>query len=719
MNVKSLEMVSIATKYQYLDGILFNEEEKSTRILKELADVKYALDQSAIVAITNQRGEILHANDQFCKISQYQLEELLGQDHRILNAGYHSREFFKNMWATIGSGNIWRGEVRNRAKDGSFYWVDTTIVPFLNEQAKPYQYVSIRNDITLRKQMEEELKRSEEKYRLITENSSDLIVIIDKEGNLLYVSPSYTRFLGADMLEGESNNFYKWISQDDCKRFSNEVEAVFSKRKESSQLEFCIQRKNGTDIEAEAKINPIINEIGHVKTFVLVVRDITERKKTERTIYNLAYHDTLTELPNRRFFMDLLRKEVQQAEEFQLQLGVMFIDVDKFKYINDSHGHEMGDLILIEVAKRIRKCLCSSDVVARIGGDEFTVLLSNISDMKEVEIVAQRMIESFREAIELEGKLFNLSCSVGIALFPSSGRNIDELLKRADIALYAVKEKGRNGFLFFHSDMEQRSLERILLENELRKAVEQQQFYIEYQPKKDLSTDVLIGMEALVRWDHPELGRISPGKFIPIAEETGLIIPLGEWVLRQACMQSKKWQDQGYPTLIVSVNLSLRQFTQPNLPEKIKEILSETGLGAKWLELEVTESIFADLDHSVNILQKIRNLGIYVSIDDFGTGYSSFSYIKHLPINTLKIDASFISDIHLNKESEAIVKGIIDIAKALNLNVIAEGIESREQLLTLMQNGCIQGQGFLFSKPLSRRAFELYLMKQMRASVPD
>ncbi|GCL73232.1 bifunctional diguanylate cyclase/phosphodiesterase [Paenibacillus naphthalenovorans] len=701
--------VSVSPTYPFLESPLFEKDEKLKNILKELADIRHALDQSSIVAITDPRGIILYVNEQFCRISRYEREELLGQDHRILNSGYHSRDFFKNMWATIGSGDIWRGEIRNKAKDGSFYWVDTTIVPFLNEQGRPYQYVSIRNDISLRKQMEEEIRKSEERYRLITENSSDLISIIDAEGNFLYVSPSHASLLGHDLPDFESSQILQWVHEEDRETVVDAIESRLAARKESPPLEFRVRTRGGSYCYMETKINPILNQSGEVNSLTLIMRDITERKKSEQTIYHLAYHDTLTDLPNRRLFMDRLRKEVHQAKRRHSQLAVIFLDLDRFKYINDSLGHEAGDLFLIEAAKRISHCIRSNDMVARLGGDEFIVLLTNLSSSAEVESISQRIQTSLQEPIELFGQRHCISCSMGIALFPSDGRDPDELLKRADMALYAVKDSGRNGVSFFHSDMEERSLERILLENELKKAIQYEQFRIDYQPKLDLATGKVTGMEALVRWDHPELGRIAPNKFIPIAEETGLIIPLGEWVLRRGCEQNKHWQDQGYPPLKVSVNLSARQFYQPDLLDMISRILKDTGLEPQWLELEVTESIFADIDNAAAILQEIRNLGVHTSIDDFGTGYSSFSYIKNLPIDTLKIDASFIRDIHRNKESHAIVKAILTIAQTLNLSVIAEGVEIPEQLAVLNEDGCGHGQGFLFSKPLSSQDFENYL----------
>lgn len=688
-----------------LEGFIKSSDAQKER--KDLYDILYALNKSAIVAITDPQGNILFANELFCKTSQYSREELIGKNHRILNSGYHSKEFFKEMWRTIGNGKIWHGEICNRRKDGTRYWVYATIVPFLNEKGKPYQYISIRTDITKEKELEEEIRKSNEKYRLITENSSDLIALINHHGDFHYVSPSFESLLETKLTVFENGNLFHFVHKDDHQLLRYNIRMIFQKKSDIVQLEFRMKNQRNEDIDVEANINMVKDQFNNKRDLLLIViRDIRVRKKIEEKIYHLAFHDSLTGLPNRRLFMNTLHNEIVDRRYSKMKLAILFIDLDDFKIINDQFGHDKGDLILIEAAERIKNAIRPTDTVARLGGDEFIILLKDIYSEDEARKYAHEIIQCFQKPVTLEENRLTLTCSIGIAIYPEHGIRGEELLKNADAALTRIKGKGKNGFLLFDKQLQTESFERRLLENALRSAILNKQFYLEYQPKYNFKDRSLIGMEALVRWDHPDLGKIPPGKFIPLAEETGLIHQLGEWILYESCRQNIEWQQKGYKHMPVSVNVSVRQLTDPDFVLKVDKILQETNLDPQWLEIEVTESVFADLENAAFKLEQIRNLGIHISIDDFGTGYSSLSYIKHLPIDTLKVDQSFVKDIHQNEESRAIIKAVITLAKSIGINVIAEGVETKEHMIRLIEEGCNLGQGYYFSRPLSVHDFE-------------
>lgn len=426
-----------------------------------------------------------------------------------------------------------------------------------------------------------------------------------------------------------------------------------------------------------------------------------EEQRSKAIIEYYALHDDLTGLPNRRMLHQTLQKTIEQSGEDDSRFAVLVVDIDRFKLINDSLGHTYGDRFLQEVSNRIRKSTEGFDVtIARMGGDEFTLICKNVSSDRNFTELAEQAVKEIEVPYRLQSIDYYVSASIGIAIYPDHGTTVEELLKNADAAMYEVKKNGKNGYQLFSNELDNQLLLRFEMESDLRKAIKENELTLHYQPQVQALSNEVIGVEALVRWNHPTKGMLSPGLFIPLAEETGLIYDIGTWALREACRQMKEWHDAGGPLIPVSVNLSSRQFHQANLVESIRDILEETGLEAKYLELEITESMMMDPDLSTEILNKLNDFGVRISLDDFGTGYSSLSYLKQLPIHRLKIDRSFITDITQNASDQAIVATIIAMAKHLNMEVIAEGIETQGQLDFLTENACKEIQGYYFSRPL-------------------
>jgi diguanylate cyclase (GGDEF)-like protein len=470
---------------------------------------------------------------------------------------------------------------------------------------------------------------------------------------------------------------------------------------------FFLSQSSAMDKEVIA----LLTRIGKNLSFALENFDrADEKNRADQRIQFLATHDDLTRLPNRVMFNQLFERSIKLARRDGNKCAVLFIDLDRFKVINDSLGHSAGDTLLIEVAKRLRSCVRESDVVARLGGDEFVVMLDQISDRDEVAGVARKILAALLLPIILAGHECRTTGSVGIAMFPENGNDSLTLTKNADIAMYLAKEEGKNDFRFFSSEIKSQSIERLMLESDLRHALELDQLTLHYQPKLDVRTGRITGLEALLRWAHPELGDLPPAQFISLAEETGLIIPIGHWVLKTACAQNMAWQRDGLPSISMAVNLSPRQFLDENLLRDIDEVLISTGMPAHLLQLEITESmVMQNVDRAVKLLDQIQSRGVRLAIDDFGTGYSSMSLMKQFPIDTIKIDRSFVRDLENSSEDRAIAKAIISMGKALGLTVVAEGVETVEQDAFLRGHECDELQGYLFSRPIPAEAIALLL----------
>jgi diguanylate cyclase (GGDEF)-like protein/PAS domain S-box-containing protein len=570
------------------------------------------------------------------------------------------------------------------------------------------------------------LQASERRYRYLVNSSPDIIYTLDRDGRFTFLNDRVEGLLGYQKDELIGQHYTHVVHQDDLAR----VTYVFNERRTgmraSRNIGLRLKHKDGIRsphfetrflcIELNAMGMYGDDPHGEAQRFLGtygVARDVSDRKQAEETIAYQAYHDLLTGLSNRYLFRDRLTLAIAQAKRNGHMLAVMFLDLDNFKVVNDTLGHVVGDELLQGVAARLKSCLRESDTLSRIGGDEFTLLLPQIGDAEDAQVLAEKMIAVLRRPFSINGHELFVRVSIGIALCPADGETMDSLIKSADIAMYHAKARGRDNLQFFATTMNAAFSGRLSMENSMRRALERNEFVVHYQPQVDLESGAIVGAEALIRWQSPTLGLVSPSDFIPLAEETGLIVPIGHWVLGTVCAQAGKWRDMGLPPLRLAVNLSSQQIEKPDLVDCITRALETNRLESRHLEIEITESsIMKDVENTIYKLRQLGEIGVKISIDDFGTGYSSLSYLKKFPVHTIKIDQSFVGDIEKDSGGTSIVTAIIAMAKGLKLNLVAEGVETPQQLAFLRRQGCNEAQGYLVSMPLSAEEFTRLLQEK-------
>ncbi|MES9835868.1 MAG: EAL domain-containing protein [Candidatus Thiodiazotropha sp.] len=671
------------------------------------------LEQSPTsVMITNTKGDIEYVNPRFEKVSGYSAEEVLGENPRILKSGDKTREEYKAMWDALLAGREWRGIFHNKRKDGSIYWESASISPLRDERGQITHFIAVKEDVTTQKRAEDQLRMN----ATVFDTTSEGIMVTDADNIIKTVNPAFTRITGysAEEVVGQSPSILSSGRHEE--EFYEELwNSVLHKRYWSGEI--WNRRKDGSVFPEWLSIAAIPDDDGIAKEYVAVFSDISKHKENEEQIRYQANYDALTGLPNRSLLSDRLEQAIGSAIREKWMLAILFIDLDQFKMVNDTFGHVMGDELLQLVAERIGDCVRESDTVARFGGDEFVILLQDVTEMDAVANIATKVIDSITKVFTLYERDIYIGASVGITIFPDDAMNADSLLRNADMAMYQAKERGRNNYQFFTASMQQQTLERQQLELDLRLAMQRGELEIYYQPVVNAEFERVISVEALLRWNHPHRGMIYPSVFIPLAEDSGLIGPIGEWVIKGACQQLGRWQQAGHSELKMAVNLSSRQRELGLEADYLMQVLQETSIRPEMLTLEITESLLMrDTDEALKWLSSFKSLGINLSVDDFGTGYSSLSYLKRFPMDILKIDRSFINDLPHDIDDASLVRTIVAMAKSLNLRLIAEGVETREQAEFLLQIGCSNLQGYYYAKPMSAKAMTTWLQQDLQGT---
>ena len=691
--------------------------------LAELACSNLALDQHAIVAMTDLKGVITYVNDKFCEISQYDRDELIGCTHRIVNSGYHPKSFWVDMWRTVVKGKPWHAEVCNRAKDGSRYWVDTTIVPYKDHDGRITRFVAVRTDVTARKTLEEKLRQSQERFEIAVRGSNDGIWDWDITTGEVYYSSRFKELLeyADDEFPNHLDSFRDHLHADDSDATWRAVQQHLD-TDEPYDVTYRLRTKSGQWRWFRAKGIAVRDSNGAAYRMAGSISDITEIKNIEAQLATEATHDRLTGLPNRVLLLDRLGRAFERMKSQARPFALLFLDFDRFKLINDSMGHEAGDELLRQIAARLTEGVSSADslsnmfqenTIARLGGDEFVVLLEDVFSRDDVLAVADRLLQTLAQSYRIGGQEVSSTASIGVVLGSPAYDRADDVMCDADMAMYEAKRSGKGCYVVFDKAAQRRRQLRTQLKSDLKLAIETNQMQIEYEPIIDLHSGVSQSLEALLCWHHPRHGRIESADFVPIAEESGWASELATWMLNTVCGQLQDWRREYGDRMPaeLNINLSPKQFVLPNLPDIVSVALDRFNIQPSWLQLELPEAAFTDnMTEAAQQIERLRALGIRVAIDHFGVGISSFTSLHRLSIDSLKIDRSMLADLKHSKQSASLIHGLAVIVRDIGISLVATGIDSAEQLIALQGLGCDLTQGAYFGPPMSAQRVAQYLL---------
>lgn len=672
-----------------LNGKLIGEAETGRA---SLTDIVFRHMQEGIMVLDHTL-KIISINPWAQKVLKCNEDSLLGELYSTL---FLKKDDYSHITSQLKVHGNWTGEVLKKRLDGEIYFEWHNVRAVYNSEGNLSNYVIVFRDMSKQKDAQNDRRLAAK----VLENISEGVIITDPRGHILSVNPAFevvTGFTENEVIGKNPNVFQSGIHGTEFykKMWAELTETGYWKG------EIWNKKKNGEVFPEWLTISSIKDNEGKVSNYVAVFSDITDRKHTEEKLRKLAHYDTLTGVANRYSLNKRLESLIDTASKYNQQLAVLFLDLDRFKHINDTLGHSYGDLLLKEVSYRLKGLIKNKDFIARLGGDEFVIVLSNIKHPKEAVHVAEEIIQSLTKSFILNHHEVYVSTSIGVSLFPLDGVSMETLLRNADKAMYKAKSSGKNHYELYHSGMHQNESKQMKMEVLLRKALDFNEFFLVYHPQVDVKTRQIVAVEALIRWKQDELGIVSPADFIPLAEETGLIVPLSNWVIKQACEDIKKIHLHGFPNVKVSINISALHFNQDNFVKSVEDILSTTNVNPHTVDFELTESmIMPNATETIRKLVKLKKLGLKLSVDDFGTGYSSLSYLNRFPLDTLKIDKSFIGKIGIYHDDSTIVEAIISIAHRLNLTVVAEGVESKRQLEFLKKESCDLIQGFYITKPV-------------------